>query len=81
MMAVRISDEIAGTQFHPEADPASMMYHFSQPERKQHIIEKYNEEKYFEMISLLEKPDKVKLTRKTVLPNFLKVALEKLNKI
>ncbi|HSP88497.1 MAG TPA: hypothetical protein VLN45_10220, partial [Ignavibacteriaceae bacterium] len=72
----RISKEIAGTQFHPEADPKSMMYHFSQPERKKHIIEKYNEEKYNEMISLLEEPDKIKLTRKTVLPAFLKEAIQ-----
>lgn len=26
--AVRISNEIVGTQFHPEADPESMLYHF-----------------------------------------------------
>jgi homoserine O-succinyltransferase len=78
LMAVRISKEIAGTQFHPEADPQSMMYHFSQPERKKHIIEKYNEDKYDEMIKTLEHPDKIMLTRKTVLPNFLKEAINNL---
>jgi len=78
LMAVRLSKEIAGTQFHPEADPDSMMYHFKQPDRKKHIVEKYNEEKYYEMISLLEQPDKIKLTRKTVLPNFLKEAIKNL---
>ncbi len=78
IMALRISNEIAGTQFHPEADPESMMYHFSQPERKKHIIEKYNEKKYTEMIKLLEQPDKIKLTRKTILPNFLKNAIKDL---
>ncbi|MFZ1282346.1 MAG: hypothetical protein WAR59_16025, partial [Ignavibacteriaceae bacterium] len=31
--AVRISNEIVGTQFHPEADPESMLYHFKQDER------------------------------------------------
>ena len=76
LMAVRISNEIAGTQFHPEADPKSMMYHFSQPERKKHIIEKYSEEKYNEMLKLLEQRDKIKLTRKTVLPNFLREAIK-----
>ncbi|RPI72542.1 MAG: GMP synthase [Ignavibacteriales bacterium] len=80
LMAIRISDEIAGTQFHPEADPESMMYHFSQPERKKHIIEKYSEEKYVEMINILEQPDKIKLTRKTILPNFLNEAIKNLNK-
>jgi GMP synthase-like glutamine amidotransferase len=78
LMAVRVSKEIAGTQFHPEADPESMMYHFKQPERKKHIVEKYNEEKYNEMINLLEQPDKIKLTRKTVLPSFLKEAMKNL---
>ena len=34
IMAVRINDEFIGTQFHPEADAASMYYHFRQPERK-----------------------------------------------
>ncbi|MDO8548658.1 MAG: GMP synthase [Ignavibacteria bacterium] len=79
LMAVRLSKEIAGTQFHPEADPESMMYHFSQPERKKHIVENYNEEKYNEMINLLKQPDKIKLTRKTVLPSFLKEAIKDLN--
>ena len=78
IMALRLSKEIAGTQFHPEADPESMMYHFIQPERKEHIIKKYNEEKYNEMINLLGQPDKIKLTRKTVLPNFLKEAIKNL---
>jgi homoserine O-succinyltransferase/O-acetyltransferase len=78
IMALRISKEIAGTQFHPEADPDSMMYHFSQSERKKHIVEKYDEEKYKEMIRLLEHPDKIKLTRKTVLPNFLNDAIKNL---
>lgn len=77
--AVRVSDEIAGTQFHPEADPESLIYHMKQPERKQQIVERFNEEKYFEMLDMLEHPDKIKLTRKTVLPNFLEDAKIKLS--
>lgn len=76
--AIRISDEIVGTQFHPEADPESMLYHFKQDERKKFIIDRYNEEKYWEMIGFLEHPDKIKLTRKTVLPTFLNEAIDKL---
>jgi len=75
MMAVRITNEIVGTQFHPEADPASMYYHFRQPERKEHVISKYGEKKYYEMLELLEDEKGIKQTRKTVLPNFLKNAL------
>ncbi len=79
LMAVRISDEIVGTQFHPEADPNSMMFHLIQEERKKFIIDKFGEAKYREMVSNLEDPDKIKLTRSTVLPAFLISALEKLN--
>jgi len=80
MMAIRISKEIAGTQFHPEADPASMYYHFRKPERKESVISKYGEKKYWEMLSLLEDEDGIKKTRKTVLPNFLKAAVESIVK-
>ncbi len=79
IMAVRISNEIVGTQFHPEADPMSMLYHLKQDERKNDIIGKSDEGKYLEMLSYLEDPDKLKLTRKTVLPAFLDLAIEELS--
>lgn len=79
--AIRISDEIVGTQFHPEADPESMLSHFQQDERKQFIIQKYNEEKYYEMIEWLQHPDKIQLTRKTVIPTFLNNAIDALTKV
>lgn len=76
--AIRISDEIVGTQFHPEADPESMLYHFKQDERKNFLISRYNEQRYQEMIGYLEHPDKIKLTRSTVLPTFLNNAIDEL---
>jgi homoserine O-succinyltransferase/O-acetyltransferase len=79
LMAVRLSDEIAGTQFHPEADPESMIYHLKQEERKKHIVDNYGEEKYFEMIDLLEDPAKIKLTRKTVIPSFLRESINSIS--
>jgi len=79
--AIRISDEIVGTQFHPEADPESMLYHFRQEERKKFIINRYNEQKYFEMLGYLEHPDKIKLTRKTVLPTFLNNVIDQLTSV
>ena len=78
VMGVRISNEIAGTQFHPEADQSSMMYHFQQKERKESVVNKFGELKYIEMIDMLEKPEGIKLTRETVLPSFLKKAVEDL---
>lgn len=79
LMAVRITQEIAGTQFHPEADPNSMMYHFLQEERKKFVVDNFGEEKYNEMIKLLDEDDKIKLTRKTILPSFLNHAVENLS--
>ena len=81
LAAVRISDEIVGTQFHPEADPDSMLYHFKQEERKKQVVEKYGEERYFEMIRILERPDTIQKTRRTVIPSFLNYAIEELNRI
>jgi len=76
--SIRISNEIAGTQFHPEADPESMLYHFKQDERKKFIIDRYSEDRYLEMIALLEQPNKIKLTRKTIIPAFINNAINEL---
>lgn len=80
MMAIRISDEIIGTQFHPEADPPSMYYHFRQPERKVQVVEQYGEKAYYDMIDQLENPVNINLTKRTVLPGFLHNAIETLRK-
>ncbi len=81
MMAIRISDEIFGTQFHPEADPESMYYHFKQPEKQKEVIEEYGEEKLKIMLERLETPDNITLTRNTVLPTFLDNAIIQLKKL
>jgi GMP synthase-like glutamine amidotransferase len=79
--AVRISNEIFGTQFHPEADPESMLYHFNTPDEKKQIIDAYGDEKYNRMLEILQEPKAVKLTRKTVIPNFLYQAIDELRKV
>jgi len=79
LMAIRISDEIIGTQFHPEADPASMYYHFRKPDRKEFVINKYGEAKYREMLEHLQKPESILLTHNTVLPKFITNAINKIN--
>lgn len=78
LMGIRISDEMMGTQFHPEADPPSMYFHFKQPERKLQVIEEYDEATYFEMLNHLENPDNITLTKNTILPGFLTRAIEEL---
>ncbi len=79
--AVRISNEIVGTQFHPEADPKSMLYHFNRPDEKKQIIDSCGEEKYNRMLEILQEPNAVKQTRKTVIPNFLNGAIDELIKV
>lgn len=77
--SVRISNEIVGTQFHPEADPESMLYHFKQDERKKQIVEKYGEERYHQMIKILQRPNTIQKTRETVIPSFLNNAIKELS--
>jgi GMP synthase-like glutamine amidotransferase len=79
--SVRISNEIVGTQFHPEADPESMLYHFKQDERKKQVVEKYGEERYNEMIEILQEPDTIQKTRSTVIPSFLNYAIDELTAV
>lgn len=78
---VRISSEIAGTQFHPEADPESMLYHFNMPEEKKQIIGTYGEQKYHRMIEILQEPNTIRRTRNTIIPNFLNQAIDELSKV
>lgn len=81
MMAVRISNEIIGTQFHPEADIASMQHHFEQPERQKQVVDEYGEEKLKVMLDHIENPDNITLTHDTVIPNFLELAVKSINNI
>lgn len=78
VMTIRLSEEMIGTQFHPEADPESMLYHFQQPDRKKQVVVEYGEKKYNEMIAQLEDPANILLTRRTVLPGFLRDAILRL---
>jgi len=78
MMAIRFSDEFFGTQFHPEADPHGMIRYFTRPEKKESIIKNYGEEKYYSMIEMLDDPEKIVLTQKTVIPTFLNNAFERI---
>jgi GMP synthase-like glutamine amidotransferase len=78
IMAIRISDEIFGVQFHPEAHPEGMRYHYQKENVKQKIIDEHGEKKYEYLLEQLEDPEKVELTQKTVLPKFLESALRNL---
>lgn len=75
LMAIRLSDAMIGTQFHPEADSAGMKVHFRKPDKKAHVIEHHGEEVYHSILTQLDSPHKINLTYQTVLPTFLKQSI------
>ncbi len=75
-MAIRFDEAFFGTQFHPEADAAGMRMHLLRDDKKELVIEKYGETKYWEMLEHLNDPDKIMLTYNTIIPRFLMIALQ-----
>jgi homoserine O-succinyltransferase len=75
VMAVRFSDQMVGTQFHPEADPAGMSMYLQREDKKRTVIAEHGEEKWRSMIGQLNDPDKILSTHSHVIPNFLDQAL------
>lgn len=78
LMAIRFSDEMIGTQFHPEADPIGMKMYLLQDDKKTAIINNHGEDKYVDMLNSLDDPKRITLTQSVILPNFLDQAIEAL---
>lgn len=76
VMSIRFSNEIFGTQFHPEADAEGMRYYFHQEEKRNQIIEEYGEAKYLNIIEHLDDEDKIMLTQDVIIPGFLRDAAD-----
>ena len=76
VMAIRFSDEIFGTQFHPEANPQGMLENLKDEKNKLAMIENYGIEKYLETIDRIDDEDKITLTQSQILPRFLEFAKE-----
>lgn len=74
VMAVRFSEEIFGTQFHPEADPKGMIENLKDEKNKEAMIENFGMEKYLETVDRIDDEDKIILTRSQILPRFLQSA-------
>ena len=81
MMSIRFSEEIIGTQFHPEADPVGMKMYLLQEDRKKAIVDLHGEEKYFDMLNSLDDPARIVLTQSIILPNFLNKAIGNLQEV
>jgi homoserine O-succinyltransferase/O-acetyltransferase len=71
IMAVRLSPEFLGVQFHPEADAAGMAAHFENPENSKKVIATHGEKKYKSMLRDLHDPKKIAFTHQTLLPTFV----------
>jgi GMP synthase-like glutamine amidotransferase len=81
VMAIRFSDQIIGTQFHPEADPVGMKMYLLQEEKKIAIIKNHGEEKYLDMLNSLDDLGRITLTQGVVLPSFLTQAIHTLQEV
>jgi len=71
LMGIRLSPELVGVQFHPEADPDGMLLHFQQPKRRNAIVDKFGEERYERLIRRLGDPTYLAPTHRTIVPTFL----------
>jgi GMP synthase-like glutamine amidotransferase len=78
IMAVRFSDHMIGTQFHPEADAIGMSMYLQTEDKKKTVVENHGLEKWTSMIEHLNDPDKILWTYAHILPNFLNEAVEHL---
>lgn len=81
IMAIRFSQEMAGTQFHPEADPEGMKAHFSKKEYREKVISNFSVRKYNKMMEFLDSPEAISKTHDTVIPGFLKHAIASLSTV
>ncbi|GAB2494513.1 type 1 glutamine amidotransferase [Algoriphagus taiwanensis] len=78
IMSIRFTDEIVGTQFHPEADAMSFMEHLKKPIVREKIIELKGKSKFRTMLEDLVDENKIYKTNETLIPNFLEQALQKI---
>lgn len=81
VMAIRFSEEIFGTQFHPEANPEGMIENLKEDKNKDAMIANYGMEKYLETLDRIDDPDKIVLTQAQILPRFLENAAQQLTKV
>jgi hypothetical protein len=78
IMAVRFSDYMVGTQFHPEADPLSFIANLKKAETREKIINMKGRKKFRNMLEDLLDEEKIYKTNETLIPNFLRIAINDL---
>ena len=75
IMGVRFSDEFVGLQFHPEADALSFIANLKNKEKRENIIAMKGKSKFRDMLEDLLDEDKIYKTNETIIPNFLRNAI------
>ncbi|MEJ7626766.1 MAG: GMP synthase [Ferruginibacter sp.] len=78
VMAIRFNENMIGTQFHPEADAIGMSLYLQTSDKKKTVIQNHGEEKWQSMIDQLNDRDKIMYTYAHVLPNFLNMAVNRM---
>jgi len=81
VMAIRFTDEIIGTQFHPEADHNSFFSILQNKSVREETIALRGKQKYYRMLDDLLDQEKVAKTYNTILPNFLKNAYQNITEM
>ncbi|MBX2946674.1 MAG: GMP synthase [Cyclobacteriaceae bacterium] len=76
VMAIRFDEAFIGTQFHPEADAPGMRMYLLREDKKELVIQKHGEKKYWDMLDHLGDPDKIMATYHAVVPRFLMMGLQ-----
>lgn len=80
IMAVRFNPFMVGTQFHPEADPISFVANLRNKNTKEKIKSLKGKRKFRNMLEDLMDDDKIYKTNETLIPNFLRIAINDLMK-
>lgn len=75
IMGVRFSKEFVGLQFHPEADALSFIANLKDKTKRDKIITLKGKSKFRDMLEDLLDEDKIYKTNETIIPNFLRLAL------
>lgn len=78
IMAVRFTPEMFGTQFHPEADALSFIANMKNKQTREKIIAMKGKSKFRDMLEDLLDEEKIYKTNETLIPNFLRIAINDL---
>ncbi|MGY6744103.1 MAG: type 1 glutamine amidotransferase [Cecembia sp.] len=78
LMGIRFSDEMVGTQFHPEADPVGFFSHLKKADVREEIIALKGKTKYLMMLEHVVEEHTIYKTNETLIPNFLRRSIRKI---